>query len=279
MSRIAVVTGASKGLGRGVARAIGTEGWTVYVTGRSLGGLEEAVAQIDALGGKGIAVATDHGDDKQVEALFARVKAEQGGLDLLVNNAAAVHGQELVREGPFWDKDIALVDMISIGLRSNYVAAWHAAPLMIGRADSLIVNISFYGAVSYFHGPAYGAAKAGTDKMTYDMGLDFGPTATSIVSLWPGYILTDEVRALPPEYVMPELKEMLPEFETPEYSGRVILALHADPGKKSLSGRALIGAELAARYGITDMGGETRRVWSEQLGRPVAYPHGLEAGA
>lgn len=280
MSGIAVVTGASRGLGRGIARAIGAGGWTVYVTGRTVEALGQAVAEIDALGGRGIAVACDHADDAQVAALFARIGAEQDGIDILVNNAAAVYGQELVREGPFWEKDLALADMITVGLRSNYVAAYYAAPLMIGRAGSLVVNISFFGAVSYFHGPAYGAAKAGTDKMTYDMSVDFAATQTSVVSLWPGYILTDEIRAIPPEHFIPDLVPLLPEFETPEFSGKVIMALHADPSKKELSGQALIAAEAARRYGVKDeggneAGGRDRRNWSDLLGVPVPYPYGV----
>lgn len=128
---IAVVTGASKGLGRGAARGLGSKGMTVYLTGRSADGLAIAAAEVTKAGGKGIAVTCDHGDDAQVKALFDRVKSEQGRLDLLLNNAAAVYGEELGKPGPFYEKDLKLVDMINIGLRSDYVAAYYAAPLMI----------------------------------------------------------------------------------------------------------------------------------------------------
>jgi NAD(P)-dependent dehydrogenase (short-subunit alcohol dehydrogenase family) len=268
---IAVVTGASRGLGRGIARALGGKGMTVYLTGRDGDALREAAAEVRQAGGTGIAVICDHGDDAQVADLFARVTRDSSRLDLLVNNAAAVYAQELSRPGPFWEKDLRLVDMIDIGLRSDYVAAYHAAPLMIASGPSLIVNISFYGAVSYFHGPAYGAAKAGTDKMVYDMAVDFAPTPVSIVSLWPGYILTDMLKAIPRAAFPAAMQAMLPEFETPEYTGLVAAALLADPDLKSYSGKTLIGALIGRQYGIIDLDGKRPRDWSETLGAPTTF--------
>lgn len=268
---IAVVTGASRGLGRGIARALGSKGMTVYLTGRDADALRDAAAEVAQAGGTGIAVTCDHGDDRQVADLFARITRESGRLDLLVNNAAAVHAQELARPGPFWEKDLRLVDMIDIGLRSDYVAAYHAAPLMIASGRSLIVTISFYGAVSYFHGPAYGAAKAGTDKMVHDMAIDFAETPVSIVSLWPGYILTDMLKAIPRAAFPPEMQAMLPDFETPEFTGLVAAALLADPDLKSHSGKTLIGAELGRRYGIADLDGKVPRDWTETMGVPTRF--------
>lgn len=268
---VAVVTGASKGLGRGIARALGGAGMTVYLTGRDLPQLDSAATEVDAAGGKGIAVVCDHSDDAQVKALFDRVAREAGRLDLLVNNAAAVHPQELSRPGPFWEKDLKLAQMIDVGLRSNYVASYYAAPLMIQSGAGLLANISFYGAASYFHGPAYGAAKAGTDKMTHDMGIDFADTPVTVVSLWPGYILSDQIKALPEEYKTPELRAMLPDFETPEFTGLVLAALLADPDRKAQSGKALIGAELGRRYGIRDLDGKQPRDWTERHGSPLQF--------
>jgi NAD(P)-dependent dehydrogenase (short-subunit alcohol dehydrogenase family) len=269
--RIAIVTGGSRGVGRGVARALGSKGITVYLTGRNAEALAQAAEEVTRAGGKGIAVPCDHGDDAQVAALIARVRAEQGRLDLLVNNAAAVYGEELGKPGPFWEKDLKLVDMIQIGLRSSYVATYYAAPLMIGTEGSLIVNISFYGAVSYFVGPAYGAAKAGTDKMVHDMAIDFADTNVSIVSLWPGYVRTDESKAIPDEYFPPELQAILPEFETPEFTGLVIAGLLGDPKHKEMSGQALIGAELGRVYGIKDIDGKQPCDWTGVMGRPATY--------
>ncbi len=271
LARTAVVTGASRGLGRGVARALGSKGMTVYITGRDLPGLESAAAEVMEAGGVGIAVQCDHGADRQVKALFERVANEAGRLDLLVNNAAAVHAQELSTPGPFWEKDLKLAQMIDVGLRSNYVASYYAASLMIQSGGALIVNISFYGAVSYFHGPAYGAAKAGTDKMVHDMGIDFADTDVSVVSLWPGYILSDMIKALPEEHKTPQLKAMLPEFETPEFSGLVIAAMLADPDRKMLSGKAHIGAQLGLKYDVRDLDGKQPRVWCEKHGEPINF--------
>jgi NAD(P)-dependent dehydrogenase (short-subunit alcohol dehydrogenase family) len=274
-ARIAIVTGSSKGVGRGTARGLASKGFTVYLTGRTLQGLEDCAAEIRAHAGKAIPVQCDHGDDAQVKALFERVECEAGRLDLLVNNAAAVH-EDLSKPGPFWEKDLKLADMIQVGLRSDYVAAYYAAPLMIRSGKSLIANISFYGAVSYFVGPAYGAAKAGTDKMTHDMAIDFAPTDVAICSIWPGYVRTDEFKAIPEEHLPPEILPILPEFETPEFTGLVIAALLDDPELKSLSGKALIGAELGRRYGIKDLDGKQPRDWTELMGRPVTYftaPH------
>jgi NAD(P)-dependent dehydrogenase (short-subunit alcohol dehydrogenase family) len=269
--KIAIVTGASRGVGRGAARALGSKGMTVYLTGRDAHGLAAAAEEVTRAGGKGIAVPCDHGDDAQVKALFGQVKSEAGRLDLLVNNAAAVYSEELGKPGAFWEKDLKLVDMIVIGLRSDYVAAYYAAPLMIQTGKSLIANISFYGAVSYFVGPAYGAAKAGTDKMVHDMAIDLKDTDLSIISYWPGYVRTDETKAIPDEYFPPELRAILPEFETPEFTGLVIAALLEDPERKALSGKALIGAELARKYGIKDIDGKQPRDWTETMGSPQTY--------
>lgn len=268
---IAVVTGASRGLGRGVARALGGKGMTVYLTGRSDAALQEAAAEVITAGGKAMAVVCDHADDAQVKAMFERIAAEAGRLDLVINNAAAVYPQELGRPGPFWQKDVRLADMINIGLRSDYVASYYAAPLMIASGPSLIVNISFYGAVTYFHGPAYGAAKAGTDKMVHDMGIDFADTPVSVVSLWPGYILTDMVKSVPKEAFSPQMQALLPTFETPEFTGLVSAALLADPEPKFYSGQAPIGAALGKKYGIRDLDGKQPRDWSDELGRPTEF--------
>ena len=269
--KIAIVTGASRGLGRGIARALGSKGMRVYLTGRAIPTLEQAAGEVTQAGGKGIAVQCDHADDAQVKALFDRVASEAGRLDLLVNNAAAVHPQELSSPGPFWEKDLKLAQMINVGLRSNYVASYYAAPLMIASGPALIVNISFYGAASYFHGPAYGAAKAGTDKMVHDMGIDFADKDVSVVSLWPGYILSDMIKGLPEEHKSPQLKAMLPEFETPEFSGLVIAAMLDDPQRKALSGKAHIGAQLGVAYGIRDLDGKQPRDWTEQHGEPLQF--------
>ena len=264
---IAVVTGASRGLGRGIARALGRGELTVYVTGRSGDELEKAAAEVTAAGGRGVAVTCDHGNDEQVKALFDRIRADSGRLDILVNNAAMVHARDLTSPGGFWQKPLHLVDMINVGLRSNYVAAYYAAPLMIETGNSLMAHISFYGAVSYHYGPAYGAAKGGTDKMNFDMAMDLRPHNVASVSIWPGLILTDMLKAYPRDQLPPQVAAMLPNFETPEFTGLVIERLWRDPERMALSGESLIGAELGLRYGIKDLDGKQPMAYTESMGK------------
>jgi NAD(P)-dependent dehydrogenase (short-subunit alcohol dehydrogenase family) len=266
---VVLVTGASRGLGRGIARAFGSKGATVYVTGRHAAELDGVVGEINAGGGNGVAVVCDHQADDQVAALFAQITKEAGRLDILVNNAAAVYPDALMAPGGFWEKPLNLSDMIDVGLRSNYVAAYHAAPMMVEAKRGLIASISFYGSVSYFHGAAYGAAKAGTDKMMRDMAVDLAPHNVAAVAIWPGFILTDAVKAIPPEFLPEDLRANLPNWETPEFTGLVIDALARDPDLMSLSGQALIGAELGTRYGIVDLDGKQPISYRATMGAPA----------
>ena len=177
---IAIVTGASRGAGRGIAIALGSHGCTVYVTGRSEkagdatmpGTIHETAAAVTAAGGRGIAVRVDHADDAQVAALFEQVEREQGRLDILVNNACAIQ-DELTTPGNFWEKSLKLVDMIDVGIRSSYVASWHAAKKMVAQQHGLIIFTSASGSVHYVYGPAYGAHKAGMDKFREDFKAKF----------------------------------------------------------------------------------------------------------
>src|SRR5215204_1860225 len=172
---VAVVTGASRGAGRGIAAALVANGWRVYLTGRT----------VTDPGDGGIAVPVDHSDDAAVAALFERVAHESDRVDLLVNNAAAIH-DDLTDPKPFWEKPLELADVIDVGLRSAYVAAWHAAPLMVRKGRGLIAFTSSPGSVCYMHGPAYGAQKAGVDKMAADMAIDLRDTGVATVSIWMG---------------------------------------------------------------------------------------------
>jgi NAD(P)-dependent dehydrogenase (short-subunit alcohol dehydrogenase family) len=253
--RVAVVTGASRGAGRGIAAALAAKGWRVYATGRSI---------TDAPPG-GVALAVDHADDDAVAGLFERVRSEAGGLDLLVNNAAVI-SDELVSAKPFWEKPLALGDVLDVGLRSSYVASWYAAPLLVGRGRGLIAFTSSPGSVCYMHGPAYGAQKAGIDKMAADMAVDFRDTGVATVSIWMGILLTEKLRGAFAGH--PEaLAETAEHAETPEFTGHLIDALYSDPGLADLSGQTFIGAELAERYGITDEGGR-RPPSHRHLGSP-----------
>lgn len=260
---VAIVTGASRGAGRGIAIALGSHGCTVYVTGRSAksgdhrlpGTIYETADAVTAAGGKGIAVRCDHSDDEQVKALFEQVMAEQGRIDILVNNAAAVY-DELTTPGNFWEKPLKLADMIDVGVRSSYVASWYAAPVMVKQNHGLIIFTSASGAAHYSLGPAYGAHKAGMDKLAFDVAVDFKHAGVNVaaLSIWMGALLTDrlkEVIASAPEK-FGYLKEQV---ETPEFTGHIIWALYNDPKLMEMSGQTVIGAELAATYGITDEGG------------------------
>jgi NAD(P)-dependent dehydrogenase (short-subunit alcohol dehydrogenase family) len=253
---VAVVTGASRGAGRGIATALLGAGWRVYLTGRT----------VTDPGDGGVVVLVDHRDDGQVAALFDRVADECGTLDLLVNNAAAVH-DDLTGSKPFWEKPIELVDVLDVGLRSAYVASWHAAPLMVAAGRGLITFTSSPGSVCYMHGPAYGAQKAGVDKLAADMAVDFAGTGVATASIWMGILLTEKFRAAFDGH--PEALAATAEHaETPEFTGHLIDALWRDPALSELSGQTLIGAELAARYGITDAEGRQPPSHRGALGAP-----------
>lgn len=248
---VAVVTGATRGAGRGIAHALGAAGWRVYLTGRTAGAAD--AEQVTAAGGEGIAVALDHRDDAAVADFFARVAERDGRLNLLVNNAAAIH-DELAAPGPFWRKPLALADLLDVGLRSAYVAAWYAAPLLLSADRALLVFTSSPGSVAYLHGPAYGAQKAGVDKMAADMAVDFTGTTVTVLSIWMGILLTERIRAAFGADTA-ALSAFAEHAETPEFTGRLIDAVFTDPGSTDLNGHTVIGAELAVRYGITDDGG------------------------
>jgi NAD(P)-dependent dehydrogenase (short-subunit alcohol dehydrogenase family) len=253
---VAVVTGASRGAGRGIAAALRTAGWQVYATGRT----------ITDTGDGAIPVRVDHRDDAAVGALFERVAEESRRLDLLVNNAAAIH-DDLTNPKPFWEKPLALADVLDVGLKSAYVASWYAAPLMVERGRGLIAFTSSPGSVCYMHGPAYGAQKAGVDKLAADMAVDFTGSGVHTVSIWMGILLTEKLRQAfdgRPEALVKTAEHA----ETPEFTGRLIDALYRDPGLAELSGQTFIGAELGTRYGITDEGGRTPPSHRDFLGSP-----------
>jgi NAD(P)-dependent dehydrogenase (short-subunit alcohol dehydrogenase family) len=276
-SRVAVVTGASRGVGKGIAIALGAAGATVYVTGRStegghhpLGGsVQETATAVSKAGGNGIAVPCDHSDDEQVRQLFERVGREQQRLDILVNNATAIP-KELVTPGPFWEKSLDLLRVLDVGQRSHYVASYFAAPLLIRTGGGLVVFTSSYGARCYMHGPAYGAGKAGIDKMSMDMAVDFREHDVAAISLWLGFVRTERNEPLfhRPEAMNGPYGKFLANAESPAFVGRVIDALHRDPRRMELSGRVLIVAEVAEELGIREPDGREPKSNRETLGGP-----------
>jgi NAD(P)-dependent dehydrogenase (short-subunit alcohol dehydrogenase family) len=277
---IAVVTGASRGAGKGIAVALGKEGAVVYVTGRSpkegnsIGGtVTETALAVTKAGGKGIAVIVDHADDNAVAALFKQVKSEYGRLDILVNNAADVNG-DVTAKLPFWEKSLASLDLLNVGLRSHYVAAYYATPLLIQNSKGLIVNTGQYAAVSYYHGPAYGAQKAGADKMAADMAKELRPYNVAAISIWMGFLDTERARAYLSS--LPDEKKPTTKRESPEFTGRVIDALYKSGDVMRVSGQALIGAELGKQLGITDLDGSEPMSYRDTLGGPPALHSSLK---
>ncbi|MCV7055511.1 SDR family NAD(P)-dependent oxidoreductase [Mycolicibacterium gilvum] len=258
---VAVVTGASRGAGAGIAHALGSHGATVYVTGRThragdstaAGTIDETAERVTAAGGQGIPVRVDHGDDAQVRGLFDRIADERGHLDILVNNAAIIR-DEMMGRTKFWEEPLNVIDTLDVGVRSSYVATVLAAPLMLPQRRGLVVFTSSSGGVHYAFGPAYGVPKAAVDKMAADIAYDFREFGIASVSIWMGSLLTDRVRSIVAANPK-KLGHILDSAETPELTGHVIWALYHDPDLLSVSGKTLIGAELAGLYGITDEDG------------------------
>ena len=275
--RVVLVTGASRGAGKGIAQAFGSLGDIVYVTGRTkqegdapLPGTVYATAEdVTQRGGTGIAVICDHGDDNQVKALFEQIKEEQGRLDILVNNATYLH-DDLTAKGPFWEKSLAMCEIINVGLRSSYVASYYAAQIMAEQKSGLIVNTSSPGAACYMHGPAYGAQKAGHDKLAWDMAHDLKPFNVAAVSVWMGVLNTERlqlaVKADPDTY-----GPFAAMAESPEFTGRVIDALYCDEQLMEKSGQALISAEVAINLGVKDVDGKQPASHRDMLGGPIQF--------
>ncbi|WOC13593.1 SDR family NAD(P)-dependent oxidoreductase [Gordonia sp. MP11Mi] len=273
--RIAVVTGASRGAGKGIALALGATGATVYVTGRTTtaggadlpGTVTDTAAEVTRRGGTGIPMVVDHADDAQVAALFEQIRSDQGRVDILVNNAITLP-PALTKKGPFWRKPLDLTDLFDVGMRSAYVATYYAAPLL--APGGLVVNTSSFGGTAYMHGPAYGAGKAAVDKMAHDMAVDFRPFDVAVVSLWMGLLKTERTMAAFDAH--PDLYSGLAATaESVEFPGRVIDALHRDPRLMERTGRVLIGAEAAEELGVTDVDGNQPPSHRPFLGDPPSF--------
>ena len=276
--KVAVVTGASRGIGKGIALELGAAGATVYVTGRTVrpgrlpGTVSATAEEIDQAGGTGVAVQCDHHDDEQVAALFERVSYEQGSLDVLVNNVYDAPGSAKWLGKPFWE---VLGDgwdhTFEIGVRSHYMASVYAAPLLM-KGGGLIVNVSSPGAVGYTHNVVYGVAKAAVDRMTADMALELAPHNVSVVSIWPGIVNTELLQTIPPDEHGKRILRLpgegdydLADAETPHFAGRAVVALATDRGLPERSGKAFYVADLAEILGFTDVDGRV----PQPPGRPT----------
>jgi NAD(P)-dependent dehydrogenase (short-subunit alcohol dehydrogenase family) len=254
--KVAVVTGASRGVGKGVALGLAEAGATVYSTGRA--GAEASSGDSCAADARIIHVRCDHTRDGEVEAAFRRVTGEQGRLDILVNNVWGGY-ENMIEDGqftwtlPFWKQPLWRWDaMFAAGVRAHYVSSVHAARTMVARGGGLIVNISFWAAQKYVGNVAYGVSKAATDKMTADMAHELRGHGVAAVSLYPGLVRTEKVM---------EAAAFLDlsNSESPQFVGRAVAALASDPDVMSKSGRVLVAAALAAEYGFADVDGRRPR--------------------
>jgi NAD(P)-dependent dehydrogenase (short-subunit alcohol dehydrogenase family) len=263
--KVALVTGASRGGGKGIALVLGEEGATVYVTGRSVRGepttldrpgtIDDTAEEVSARGGTGIAVRCDHTVDAQVEALFGRIRSEQGRLDILVNNAWS--GYELSPDSSlaFWEIEWRHWDlMFDGGLRATALASALAAPMMIEAGRGLIVNITWV--LDRPHGHAfYEVVKNGTNKLTEQMADDLRPHGVACVAVSPGWMRLERMRLTP---------EQAAKTESAEFPGRAIAALAADENVLARSGGVFTTPELAREYGFTDVDGKQQSIfWDE----------------
>ncbi|MBD30197.1 MAG: short-chain dehydrogenase [Acidimicrobiaceae bacterium] len=257
--KVAVVTGSSRGIGRGIAVGLGEKGATVYITGRSKGNgpltIEETADMVNAAGGEGVPIGVDLGDDEQIVRLYQQIKSEHGRLDIHVNNAFKIPNPP-VWGGKFWEHPIQVWDdQVGIGLRAAYVASVHATELMMTCNDSLkfIVNISSSGSERYALSASYGIAKMGTDRLTRDFAVEGKEDGLCVIGLWPSQVLT--------EFILESIEKGDIELdeensETPLYTGRVIAELATDDQRFDHNGQVLTTAELALHYDIKDERGK-----------------------
>ncbi len=257
---VAVVTGATRGLGRGIALGLGEAGATVYVTGRSTrdhrgpvaGTLEDTAEEVTRLGGQGIAVRCDHRVDEEVEALFARVSREQPALDLLVNNAIASPEMKVLWGGErFWTLPVSLWDdLMDVGLRSHFIATRIVAPGMIERGRGLVINVASHSAGRPRTAKSrsilpYSVGKAALRRLSSDMAVELKEHGVAVVEVWPPASVTEHVLA------QPEVFGDLSDWKPVLFTGRVVAAFVASGNALARSGEALAIDDLAPELGVS----------------------------
>jgi NAD(P)-dependent dehydrogenase (short-subunit alcohol dehydrogenase family) len=259
---VAVVTGASRGVGKGIALALGEAGATVYVTGRSVEGgtteglpgtVRDTAEAVTQRGGQGVAVRCDHTADAEVEALVARVKQEQGRLDLLVNNVWGGYERfDWSRfAAPFWEQPLKhWSGMFESGVRAHLAVTQLAVPLMLANQRGLIVHVTAWDRDKYLGNLFYDVAKAAVNRMAFGMARELQAHHVAVVALAPGFVGTERVRA-----AFAGAGRVPGNLESPEYIGRAVVALAGDANVMAMSGRVLTVGQLAREYGFTDIDG------------------------
>lgn len=262
---VCVVTGASRGIGKGIALQLSEAGATVYITGRSEKTLKQSAAEVKERGGDCVPVICDSTKDQDIEKLFERIQHEQNGrLDILVNNAYA--GVQAIFDNmgkKFWETDPSMWDAVNnTGLRGHYIFSVFASRLMVAQGHGLIVTISSMGGLRYLFNVAYGVGKAACDRLAADMAFELKKRGVASVSLWPGAVQTELVSQLimekeVPAGVDPKVKDVFVNGESTELSGKCIVNLAKDTNLMSLTGKVLMTSDLARRYGIQDIDGRS----------------------
>ena len=253
--RVAVVTGASRGIGKGIAIGLGEAGATVYVTGRTRGTgdrtIDTTAELVSLAGGQGLAVEVDHAIDGEVDGLFRLVESEHGGLDILVNNVFKIPDPP-AWEGGFWEHPLEIWDdQVGIGLRSHYVASRSAAPLLFRRAGSMIFNITSPAGFTYLFNAAYSIGKAALDRMTHDLGIELLPKGVSVIGLRPGPVRTEFIQ----DQASAGVSVLTEGVETPIFIGRVVAAIATDQDRFEMTGRVHWTTDLGSHYRLVDEDG------------------------
>ncbi|XP_064201944.1 dehydrogenase/reductase SDR family member 1 [Anguilla rostrata] len=261
---ICLVTGASRGIGKGIALQLSEAGATVYITGRRENTLQETAVEVKERGGGCIPVVCDSSKEDEIKELFERINREQKGrLDILVNNAYA--GVQAIFESmgkKFWEVDPSMWDCVNnVGLRGHYFCTVYASRLMVAQGRGLIVVISSMGGLRYIFNVPYGVGKAACDRLAADTAVELKRTGVTSVSLWPGAVktelITQFVESETSVSVSPrtQLKDIFASGESPEVSGKCIVELAKDKNLMSFTGKVLMTCDLARRYGIRDIDG------------------------
>jgi NAD(P)-dependent dehydrogenase (short-subunit alcohol dehydrogenase family) len=264
--KVAIVTGSSRGVGKGIALSLGEAGATVYVVGRTgagheatvplTGTVEDTTNEVTQMGGVGIAARADLRDDTQTEALFQRVQTEQGRLDILVNSAwAGYEGLHKMTDfpfnQPFWERRLSYWDDNLFATRAAFITSVFAARIMVKQESGLIVNISsnLHNRKEDERNAAYFNAKVSLETLTWDLANELRPHHVTSVALWPGLVRTEGI-------MLHEKFMDLSNSESAQFTGRAVVALAADPKAISKSGRSLWVSDLATEYSFTDIDGK-----------------------